>query len=215
MSQRILAMAGIFVLLSAAWFVLAGSVSHRTWSADQRLLGEVAGLWGAEQTQLSPELEFMWRVKKTENDRVKDISTGEEKTITREKWVWERQPVILDSSELTVELALDHRKKGLLWYATYGVVFDGQFGYTHQEEREGLLSITYRFPTTQASYDDFQFEIDGQPDSKISTISSGQQRIVQRKVPVSKGTAVPFRITYRTRGLDAWHYSFGNDVNHV
>jgi len=48
----------IHLMLSAAWAVLGGSLQMRTWNADRKLSERVAALWGAPQTQVSPELSF-------------------------------------------------------------------------------------------------------------------------------------------------------------
>ena len=215
MARRMFAIATIFIGLAISWFVLAGSVAHRTWSADQRLSGEVAGLWGAEQTQLSPEITFTWKTRKTEREEVENAKTGAVQHVKRERWVWEEKPVILDRSRIDVDLALDHRKKGLLWYSTYGVEFDGSFAYVHDEEHDGFLVISYRFPTTQASYDAFHFAVDGSRDPNVAPIGGDGTKIVERRVPVRVGQEIVFEIGYRTRGLDHWRYSFGDDVNRV
>ena len=49
--------------------------------------------------------------------------------MTREvsKTVVDRVAVPLDASAVRVDLALDQRRKGLLWYATYGVTFAGTY----------------------------------------------------------------------------------------
>ena len=38
---------------------------------------------------------------------------------------------------------------------------------------------------------------------------------MQQRIPVEQGDVVPFRIGYRSRGLDRWTYSFGSDVTRI
>ena len=97
--KRLLAIAFIFVLATAAWFALGASVVVRTQSADSRLGAAVAGLWGTEQTQDAPSF------KASEGTR----------------------PVAVDlvGSDVKADFRLDQRRKGLLWYATYVVDYAG------------------------------------------------------------------------------------------
>lgn len=215
MGKTMAAVTLIFIGVVLAWMVLGSSVTHRTWSTDNRLRDEVTGLWGSPQMQLSPELAFRWRVKKTEREKVEDPTTQETKVVTRERWLWKEEPVILDRSELDVDLRMSQRRKGLLWYPTYEVGFRGEYVYTHDDDRDGTLVITYRFPSVQASYDDFRFEVDGRMDPKMTPVSEEGIKVVREKVAVRRGTTVPFKLAYTTRGLEWWRYSFGSDVNRV
>lgn len=215
MGKRIIAIFFIFMLITVAWTVLGGSLSQRTGRLSSRLHSEVISLWGSPQTQVSPELEFQWRVRETQQVEEKDPETNKVKIVTKEKLVWQRKPVILDSSDVRVDLKLDQRKKGLLWYATYGITFAGDYAYTHEEEQAGRLVITYRFPTTQASYDDFRFALAGSLDPKLTPITDNGIKIIRQTIDVENGDRVPFSFSYASRGLDYWRYSFGDDVNRV
>lgn len=215
MGRNVAAVALIYVAIVVGWFALGGSVLIRTDQTNDRLHDEVSALWGAPQLQLSPELIFTWRESKTETEKVEDPVTHQSQLVTRERTVWQEQPVILDRSDIAVDLRMDHRRKGLLWYSTYAADFHGEFAYAHEDDREGFLVLTYRFPSTQASYDDFRFEVNGRLDPKMTPVSEGESKVIRERVPVSRGTTVPFEIGYRTRGLDTWRYSFGKDVNRV
>jgi len=215
MGKSMAAIILIFFLVTLAWVVLGTSVNLHTWNADHRLHDEVSGLWGSPQMQLSPELTFTWQETKTVEETLTDPDTLEKKIVTRKRQVWIEKPVILDSSEINVDLQLDHRKKGLLWYSTYAVDFGGNFSYIHDEEREGFLIITYRFPTTHVSYVDFYFDVDGKQDSKMVPIAEDGTNMVRERLEVQKGVVVPFKIGYRSRGLDRWRYSFGHNINSV
>jgi inner membrane protein involved in colicin E2 resistance len=215
MGKHIIAVALIFLFVVVAWAALGSSIHVRTWEADRQLHGAVANLWGSPQQQTSPELIFKWQVRKTVKEKVEDAGTRETRIVTRERVVWEERPMILDSSDIEVDLDLEQRKKGLLWYATYEVGFDGSYSYTHEDDQEGVLEIVYRFPALGASYDDFRFEVDGKLDPKMTPVTDNGVRIVRERVPVRRGSTVPFRVSYRSRGLDSWHYAFGPDVSRV
>jgi inner membrane protein involved in colicin E2 resistance len=215
MARRIAPIIAIYLGVSFAWLVLGGSVGIRTRNSEGSLRKEVSALWGSPQTQVAPELVFTWPETVRETEQVEDPATKERKLVTREKEVWRSKPVLLDSSTVDVALRLDQRKKGLLWYATYGVGFRGSYAYTHQDDRDGSLILTYRFPTTQANYADFRFAVGGIVEPQIAPVGEDGTRVVRQTIPVRRGTVVPFEIAYQSRGLDTWEYSFGQDVNCV
>lgn len=215
MLRRMIVIVAIFVALSGAWFALGGSVLHRTWNADGRLKHEVAALWGDRQEQVSPEVRFRWAKKVVDTETVEDPESKKKSLVTKEREVWVTEPQILDGSKISVDLALEQRKKGLLWYATYGVDFAGNYTYVHDDEREGILEITWRFPTTSAIYDRFRFEVNGVMDPSIVPVDDGGAKVVRASVPVRRGTRIPFTIAYASRGLEEWRYSFGANVNRV
>ena len=215
MGKKMAAIVLIFMIVSAAWTVLGGSLQVRTWNSDRNLSERVAALWGAPQTQSSPELSFEWTETSQEKEEVEDPAAGGKRIVIREKEVTKSRPVLLDRSKVDVDLRLEQRRKGLLWYATYAVDFAGDYAYLHEDDREGFLCITYRFPTNQAVYGDFRMELDGRSDPTLAPVADGDAKIVRQRVPVRRGTRVPFLIAYRSQGLDEWRYSFGSDVNRV
>jgi len=215
MTRRIVPILGIFLCVTAAWMALGGSVNTRTRQTDGHLKEAVSSLWGSAQTQVAPEVSFTWRETEQETEVVKDAATGLQKVVIHEKEVWRSKVVLLDRSKIDVDLHLDQRKKGLLWYSTYAVSFRGSYAYTHVDDREGWLILTYRFPTTQAIYSDFRFAVNGVVEPQTIPVGEDGARVVRQKLPVRKGTLVPFEIAYRSRGLDTWAYSFGEDVNRV
>ena len=215
MWSRVIAVGVILSGMTVAWFVLGATVAHRTRSSDQKLSDAVSGLWGSEQSQSSPTVSFRWKELRVVNEKVKDESTGGETSLTREEWITLDRPVLLDRSELSVDFVLDQRKKGLLWYSTYGIDFDGRYSYEHVSDLEGELVITYEFPSKQASYDAFAFTVDGVDDMKLTPASAGDTNVLRRVVPVTPGAVVDFRIAYRSRGLDSWRYAFGDTVSRV
>ena len=215
MVKKMTAITLIYLTAAFAWISLGGSINHRTYSTDDRLHDAVSALWGDTQTQLSPEMTFTWPETVTEQEKVKDEATNVERLVTRARVVWKEKPVILDGSRIDVDFKLDQRKKGLLWYSTYAIAFSASYAYKHEDDQEGFLVITYRFPTTHAIYDGFRFEVAGKVDPKITPVGDQNQKTVQQRIAVKNGDAVPFAVSYRSRGLDWWRYSFGADVNRV
>src|ERR1041385_2983213 len=119
--RRIAAITFILICTSVAWFVLAGTIDHRTYQSDDKLRSGVASIWGSPQEQTPPTAEYD-RIEEhkveTETDQHKTTRTETRKISTE---------VPLESSRIDVGLVLDHRQKGLLWYSTYVVDLAGVY----------------------------------------------------------------------------------------
>jgi hypothetical protein len=51
------------------------------------------------------------------------------------------------------------RRKGLLWYSTYAVRFDGAYTIENTLSHPVTATVTYTFPGSNAIYDDFEFRV--------------------------------------------------------
>ena len=71
--------------------------------------------------------------------------------------------VPLESSKIGVDLDLQHRQKGLLWYSTYKVAFSGVYGFRNPSDKEQNVEFKLTFPTAQAIFDNLTFTVDGNP----------------------------------------------------
>jgi hypothetical protein len=188
----------IYVGASFAWLSLGASVAYRTQTAFSRLYQQVGALWGTPLTQRTPEL----RVEET-------VTTQDEKGKPRTKQVG--HAVVPDSSDIKVKLHSDARRKGLLWYRTYGVEFDATYTVEHSYTRSPVLVAKFLFPAEQAVYDDFTFSVNGQ-EAAPSGISLSSLPV---SVPLPPGQAATIRVRYKSRGLDTWSYAFAEAVSQV
>src|SRR6195256_4958215 len=123
MFKRVAAIAFIFLCTTFAWGILGTTIFQRTYSSDSSSEVRVASTWGAPQNQLPPVASYDEMVSK------KEVSTenGKQKEIVTQEKVTNLLP--LESSHLNVDLNLEHRQKGLLWYSTYKVAFDGSYSF--------------------------------------------------------------------------------------
>jgi hypothetical protein len=203
---RLLAIVFIFCCSTAAWFVLGVSVAQRTGEYDQRLAAEVAKLWGGSHVQGAPQVWVRELADRNETVEEKD-EAGETVTrhVTRQVEVW--RPLPLASSDVDVTLALEHRRKGLLWYDLYAVDVAARYTVTAPAIVEGPLRVTLRFPAPEAIYDGFTFRVAGEEGS-VDDVESAVVILVDQ---VDAGETVPIEMTYRSRGLDTWTYAFRED----
>src|SRR5215216_6400413 len=203
MLKRIVAIAFIFLCASAAWMVLGATVFSRTYDSDQVLEGQVTSLWGAPQSQSPPAA----TAEQAEPKTTETVVDGKKKTVTEKVNVTETLP--LESSRVDVSLGLEHRQKGLLWYSTYKVGFDGTYVFRNATEQE-RVTFNLKFPAERAIYDDLVFTVNGAPVALTSEKNSATGTAA-----VKPGETATLHVAYRSQGLNDWRYNFGGDVAQV
>ncbi len=199
MIKRIAAIAFIFLCTTFAWAVLGTTIFQRTYSSDSSSEVRVASTWGAPQNQLPPVATYDEMVPKkevtTENGKKIEVVTQEKVT----------NALPLESSHLNVDLNLEHRQKGLLWYSTYKVGFDGSYSFRNTSDKDQTIVFTLNFPTAQAIYDDLVFTVD-----EIPVDLQNEKNSASGTARVAAGKTANLKVGYKSQGLNDWHYSFAN-----
>ena len=206
MFNRIAAIVFIYLCICGAWLILGTSVVFRTDSQDIKMRESVNQLWGTAQRQKAPSVYTLDTVMKTETIE----TNGKKETKTVPETV--HHMVSLDSSDIKADMKLDYRRKGLLWYSTYLVDFDGQYKITNDSNTRRRLYMNFEFPTNNAVYDDFKFMIGGKEIKNIQQIDAG---VVVGTADLDPGQSETFQVHYRTQGQDQWWYDFGDNVKQI
>ncbi len=202
MVQRIAAIGFIFLSISVGWLILGQTIHLRTMRQDDKLKDAVGQLWGTAQTQQTPQIYRLDRV-----TRIEASSEGESIARTAD----EKRFLSLASSRIEVDLSLEHRRKGLLWYSTYHVTFAATYTVSNPTDQSLTLYFDLKLPANRAVYDDFTLSVDSR---RISDVPILAGHLVQ-PVDLSPGQSLPVHVSYRSQGLDQWRYSFGRDVSQV
>jgi hypothetical protein len=177
MTQRLLAIGVIFTCTSVGWILLARTISWRTAEADGKLRDRVESVWGAPQVQMASAASYQGG-----------------------SW----RPV---ASDLDVALGLEYRRKGLLWYSTYTVAFQGVYEFRNENPEPRTVQLQWSFPAERAVYDNLQFLVNGAP--AAPRWQSGGAVIPAEFAP---GETIRLAVSYRSQGLDSWRYRFGDQV---
>ena len=202
-AARLVAIGVIYVGCAVAWFVLGGSVVGRTGESDQRLAAEVARLWGGRHVQFAPSAEI--EVPRTVIEETPTLVPGGQTMLKRvEKTVVDRLPAPPSSSRVAVGLDLDQRRKGLLWYDTYGVSFDAVYRFRNPHDEPRRLVVSFVFPSAEGLYDDFALELGGAPTPRVADLSKG----LSAAADLGPGEETELKVRYRSRGLGDWAYAF-------
>lgn len=209
-AKRMAAVAVIFIVTSIAWCVLGGVTYDRTETARETLgsgsrdgefstgVSNVRQLWGSPQYQHAP---VVWSTHKEK------IATKNAKGKTVISEVAKDDPGVLSSSRLKVKIDLDPRRKGLLWYSTYKVKFQGEYAFTNDFSDKRTYHVKLTFPADQVAFDNVLIYVKGKRIAPSGDLSQGLDIPVELN---AKETA-PVTFSYGSQGLDTWQYQFTND----
>lgn len=177
MLLRIVAIGFILVGAAIAWEILAATLQIRTNQATSSAQADLGTLWGPPQVQVAPEF---WYADKAG-----------------------RHDVPIDASRLDVSLLLDQRRKGLLWYNTYRVTFNGVYRVISQQRE---LKFALPFPADEGMYDDVRVDVNNR-----AVNYAVERGAIAYKLTVKPGQPAEVRVSYSSRGIDQWFYQFGSD----
>lgn len=205
-TARLLAVGFIFVCAAVAWSVLGGTVVNRTGESDTRLSQEVAQLWGGHHLQVAPQAAVR-RPREVEEKVQEQDAQGRPVVRSVRRTVVDEVPFPASASRVRVGLALEHRRKGLLWYATYTAAFEAEYRFRSPDPVERDVVVHFDFPSKEAIYDGLSISLNGREAPPIGDFSHGVV-LTQR---VSAGEELNLRVAYRSRGLGEWDYAFVKD----
>ena len=204
MFRRIAAIIFIFICTSIAWMILGGTISSRTSNSSNELSGHVLSTWGTAQEQTPPTATYS----KTELAKVTYQEHG--KTLTRVDKYEHEIPLSLNSTRVNVDLHLDHRQKGLLWYSTYVVDFAGDYSFSNPIEEAAHFRFQMPFPAQRAVYDGLTISVNGQ---KLPiTIND---RAACAEITLNPKDSASLHVAYRSQGLNNWRYKLADGVAQV
>lgn len=209
MTKRIVAIAIIFILTSAAWVALGATIFARTQQSQRQLTGRVSSTWGSRQAQPAPLAYTLGPVVAAEFDPAASPVEGRPTPPMRDAAPTSRQRnhLALEQTRARADLSLDHRRKGLLWYSTYAVAFDGSFNFRNTTASDSVV-FEFPLPASQAIYDDIRLLLNGAP---VDYAARGQALVTSAHL--RRGEAATLAVAYRSHGLDEWRYVLGSEVS--
>lgn len=204
MVKRLVAIAFIYACTCIAWMILGSTLLVRSENLGSSTRSAVSKIWGSEQLQSQPTVLYREPVQRTERRTVNG------KQVTEVKTVMESFTHPLGGSDVVANMNLDPRQKGLLWFSTYKVGFQGAYRVKNTTTSPHKFEFTYDFPDG-AVFDDFSLAINGKKIEQLE-LANG---LVTTTFPLAAGAEAKVDVAYRTQGLDAWRYDFGQDVRQV
>lgn len=229
MGKRIGAVILIFVCTSIAWLSLGGLTQFRSEQQNVRLGQEVEGLWGSPHNGGTPNVTLRWkeRNERPMTDAEKNDFTGEQYALAKAKAellgvsgeipdITEEQLTVVKveerkengqvvSSQVKVDLSLEHRQKGLLWFPTYTVRFDAEYQVMNQEAYEADVLVRVPFPAHNAVYENLTLQLKTPADDFSYVVREGA---FWASMTMTPGEIRTLALSYNSRGLDTWVYNF-------
>lgn len=197
MLKRLIAIVFIFCSASVAWMILGGTLVARTSESDFSQREKLTAQWGSAQTQLAPQVSARIAVDAYNKDK-KRVERG-----------YESVGVPLSGSLVTVNLHLEQRRDGLLWYNLYGVGFNARYRIRNVTTSH-QLSVHFPFPSTDGTYANFYCTIGGRRVNNATALDQGYVAF-----DLAPGAETTMDVGYTSRGMGTWLYRFGNDVTAV
>jgi inner membrane protein involved in colicin E2 resistance len=183
--------------------ILGVSLMQRTSHADDVLTGRVVELWGSEHVQRAPSFVYYTY----EKEKRINEETGKSFYVdVKHTHVYDPERSTID-----VDFGLEYRRKGLIWFSTYKVGFDGVFAFKNYGGAPLNGFCEFEFPASGAIYDNFRIYING---SEFDT-QGKMGNFISVPVWLEPQQETTMRITYKSQGLNNWRYLFGDGVKSV
>jgi len=234
MTKRIMALALIVVCTSMSWWYLSFVMGIRTAEASYAISDVVGGLWGTEHSQGAPRVvEWVAVIKKemTEEEKFSYIKKKKIEEKLKAKRLRRRRhrikvdekefiktikkpqtkPLELAGTKIDVRLNLNHRKKGLLWFATYKVDFSADYTIENPLKHPVEIVMAFPFPSDRAVYDNMSVSAPGLDNLQYITL---KDRMIAQFTMAPKATQ-EMHFGYQSRGLDQWTYRFGDETGMI
>jgi inner membrane protein involved in colicin E2 resistance len=197
MLKRIAAITFIFFCTAVGWAILGATIYYRSSVPAEALRNSVSNTWGVAQEQKPPSASYTVRTehveKTTENGKVVERLMQQDTQVM----------LPLERSDIDVGLQLEYRQKGLLWFSTYRVAFNGAYRFRNTTGRSQSIDFNFPYPANQATYDGLVFMIDGVPAADRNVAGS-----VGGSKMMAPDETVEITVGYRSQGLDRWTYNF-------
>ncbi|NLN76274.1 MAG: hypothetical protein GX139_08175 [Armatimonadetes bacterium] len=209
-AKKIASVVFIFAVTSIAWMVLGGTTSLRTDNSRSTLgsgnedgrfssgKSTIHQLWGTPQIQRAPTV---WT---THIEKVASVDAKGKKTVTD---VRRDDAVVLSKSRIETKIDLDQRRKGLLWYSTYKVKFQGDYAFTNEFSDRRTFYVQLYFPDDQVAFNNVMITVQGKNVSPRGNLSEG----MKAPVNLNPGEAADVQFSYGSQGLDSWQYQFASN----
>lgn len=204
--KKLFALSFIFVCTTIAWAILGATIFQRTYGLDDSLRSKVASSWGTAQVQSPPTASFEQITHEKQDVYLDSLGRTQSKLVDVKQEIF----LPLDSTRARVNLDLEHRQKGLLWYSTYKTAFSGQYTFHNDTGQDHSFTFKFPLPAEQAMYDNVIFMFNGEP---VEFQNSGSS--VQAVRPLAAGQTAVLKVGYASQGMDRWTYKFGDQVAHV
>ncbi|MFW2388768.1 MAG: inner membrane CreD family protein [Polyangiales bacterium] len=205
---RLLIIGFIWLGCTAAWSILGSSLTVRSTDTSSARSAEVHGLWGGPLYQQPVEASYTVERIQHETKTVEREGEDPVKTTVARR-VKSDVEVPLEASDLDAGFALEHRRRGLMWFATYELDFSGAYAFRNPTDEAREVTMRLPLDTASRTYDGLRIE-DEQGKPLPFSIVGGTARWKQ---PFAPGQQRQVAVSFRTRGTESWTYAATQNSN--
>ena len=196
MLKRLVAIAVIFCGASLAWMILGATLAARTADSDTNQQQRLTTQWGSSQIQVAPRVSAQF-VLDTYDTRHKAFERSYREVV-----------VPIRASRINVNLDLEQRRKGLLWYNLYDVRFLAHYR-VRNDTSNVHLAVRFLLPDA-GNYADLIFRIGGRQIDNAAALD--RDRV---SFDLQPGQETVIDVGYRSRGMESWIYRFKDGIESV
>jgi hypothetical protein len=187
--KHLFGVAVVLIGAAIAWGILGATIAVRTQGSDTSQRDRLAAEWGSEQAQAAP---YFWLDTRHVDKKGRPY--------------YDTALTAPSASRIDVNLVLDPRQKGLLWYNTYAVDFTAAYRVA-KPPPGARVRVDFSFPSDSATYDDVTLAVD---DKRVPVTST--RGVISALVSGSRGSMSTVTVRYRSHGIGTWTYKFGEGV---
>ena len=199
--KRLFLIGFIWSCCAVAWLALGATIIQRTGEGSSELTSQVQQLWGPARQQAPPSAHYVELRKVKETVNLTDAAGRPTVSIIEREQGFE-VPISLEATDAGAKLALEHRRKGLLWFPTYEVDFRARYRFRNSSEQPRAITFGFPLESGNGVYDGF--EILGEDGKPIETSIDGNGASWTRQLRA--GESASLTVAYRSRGTSTWSY---------
>jgi len=200
--RRLLAIGLVWLGCTFAWAILGSTLGVRSGVASGGLLPEVHALWGPPLVQEPPHAIGVETHRERRTETRLDEKEKRYYDVKHEVDVTTERELPLESTRAAVKLSLEHRRKGLLWFPTYGVDFRGEYRFRNDGAEARSVRVLVPLGKQGVVYDGFTLSDPGGA-PVAATFDEGFARVDRS---LSPGEELHLVLRYRARGTGTWGY---------
>jgi len=199
--KKIIAIVFIFMMTAIAWMILGGANSVRTKTLSNSLKTQVANLYGGKLNIESPKC--FSRITKHKEETVNN-------TIRIVEY-FENNYHELINSDIKIDVYLDQRKKGNMWFPTFKAEFKGEYIFQIDESSKDDLFIYSTLNSSDAIYNNLYLKINNEDIDNVLPLINKQEIPV---IPLSDNT-VKLMVSYSATGMEDLYYLITTERNAI
>ena len=200
--KKIIAIICIYSFTVVAWIILATTNDSRTSSYFYELQQKVIGIYGDRVSIHSPEL-----YKKNKKEREKSVDDKKVIEEYNEFYYYDTQKAKID-----ININLDQRKKGNLWFPTFKANFEGNYNFKindYNPKQQYFLYTTLN--SANSIYTDISIKINSEDLLNLTPLVQKKEILV---MPDRNGF-VNFEISYSLTGIESLVYYISHKTDAI